>query len=57
MGALLVSAGADERMGIGQAVPAIEEWVTDPERFPAHWIEAARETLRVARGGAKVASR
>jgi hypothetical protein len=52
MGALLVSAAADERMGIGRAVPALEEWVTDPERFPPRWIEAARETLRRARGGA-----
>ncbi len=52
MGALLVSAAADERMGIGRAVPALEEWVTDPERFPPEWIDAARETLRRARGGA-----
>jgi hypothetical protein len=52
MGVLLVSAAADERIGIGRAVPALEEWVTDPARFPAEWIEAARETLRRARGGA-----
>ncbi|HYH81493.1 MAG TPA: hypothetical protein VEX86_16940 [Longimicrobium sp.] len=55
MGALLISAAADERMGIGRAVPAIEEWVTDAERFPEHWIDAAREALRVARGGVEVA--
>jgi len=53
MGMLLVSAAADERMGIGRAVPALEEWVTDPARFPAPWIQAARETLRRARGGAE----
>lgn len=53
MGVLLVSAAADERLGIGRAVPALEEWVTDPERFPAPWIQAARETLRRARGGAE----
>ncbi|HEX9938784.1 MAG TPA: hypothetical protein VGB15_16715, partial [Longimicrobium sp.] len=52
MGALLVSAAADERLGIGRAVPVLEEWVTDPERFPPEWIEAARDTLRKARGGA-----
>lgn len=52
MGALLVSAAADERLGIGRAVPVLEEWVTDPQRFPPEWIEAARETLRKARGGA-----
>ena len=52
MGALLVSAAADERLGIGRAVPVLEEWVTDPQRFPPVWVEAARETLRKARGGA-----
>lgn len=52
MGALLVSAAADERLGIGRAVPVLEEWVTDPQRFPREWIEAARDTLRKARGGA-----
>ena len=51
MGMLLVSAAADERLGIGRAVPALEEWVTDPARFPEPWIQAARETLRRARGG------
>lgn len=51
MGALLVSAAADERLGIGRAVPVLEEWVTDPQRFPPEWTEAARETLRRARGG------
>ncbi|HET7460947.1 MAG TPA: hypothetical protein VFJ82_06855 [Longimicrobium sp.] len=53
MGTLLVSAAADERLGIGRAVPAIEEWVTDPARFPEPWIQAARQTLRRARGGAE----
>ncbi|HEU4558276.1 MAG TPA: hypothetical protein VFS20_10515, partial [Longimicrobium sp.] len=52
MGTLLVSAAADERMGIGRAVPMLEEWITDPTRFPREWIEAARATLRKARGGA-----
>jgi hypothetical protein len=33
-------------------VPALEEWVTDPDRFPELWIRAASETLRRARGGA-----
>lgn len=57
MGTLLVSAAADERMGIGRAVPVLEEWVTDPERFPQQWIDAARDTLRKARGGADDAQR
>jgi hypothetical protein len=52
MGALLVSAAADERLGIGRAVPVLEEWVIDPERFPPEWIEAAQDTLRKARGAA-----
>src|SRR5215213_6195844 len=52
MGAILLSAAADERLGIGRAVPALEEWVTDPARFPGHWIQAAREILHRARGGA-----
>jgi hypothetical protein len=49
-GELLVSAAADERMGITQAVPAIEGWMTDPQRFPASWIAAVRDTLAEARG-------
>lgn len=53
MGMLLVSAAADERLGIGRAVPVLEEWVTDPARFPEQWIRAAGETLRRARGGAE----
>lgn len=51
MGELMVSAAADERLGIGKSVEALEEWVTDPQRFPAEWIEAARDTLNSARGG------
>jgi len=51
MGALLVSAAADERLGIGRAVEALEEFAIDPRRFPPAWIEAVRHTLRQARGG------
>jgi hypothetical protein len=52
MGELLVSAAADERLGIGRAVAALEEFVLDPRHFPEHWVEAARHTLQQARGGA-----
>jgi len=48
-GGLLAAAVADERAGITQAVPSIEGWMTEPSRFPAHWIAAVRTTIRTAR--------
>jgi hypothetical protein len=49
MGRLLVSAVADEAAGIAMAVSQLEGWATDPQRFPAAWIAAVRETLTAAR--------
>ncbi|MCB1769799.1 MAG: biliverdin-producing heme oxygenase [Candidatus Competibacteraceae bacterium] len=48
IGNLLVSAVTDQRHGITQAVTRLESWLTDPERFPPHWIAAVREGLRQA---------
>jgi hypothetical protein len=49
MGSLLVSAVADEAAGVGQAVPQLESWATDPARFPPEWIAAVRNTIAAAR--------
>jgi hypothetical protein len=49
-GELLVSAAADHKNGISNAVPSIELWATDPERFSLPWIEAVRETIAAAMG-------
>jgi heme oxygenase len=49
IGNLLVSAVTDQRHGIMQAAPRLESWLTDPERFPPHWIAAVREGLQQAR--------
>ena len=48
-GALLVSAVADEKNGVANAVASIEGWATDGERFGAGWIEAVRRTIDAAR--------
>lgn len=66
MGALLAAAVADERNGMARAAASLEEWATDPSRFPAAWIGAVRHTLAQARalpagradeGGAPLAGR
>ena len=48
IGNLLVSAVSDQHHGIAQAVTGLESWLTDPERFPPHWIAAVREALQQA---------
>jgi heme oxygenase len=48
IGSLLVSAVTDQRHGILRAVSSLESWLTDPERFPPHWIAAVREGLQQA---------
>lgn len=48
-GKILLSAVADEMAGIDQAVESLESWMTDPSRFPEHWISAVRDTLGKAR--------
>jgi heme oxygenase len=54
-GGLLAAAVADESAGIAQAVTSLEGWLTDPARFPAHWIEAVRSTLGEARAASRPA--
>lgn len=48
-GRILLSAVADEKAGIEQAVESLEGWMTDPSRFPERWITAVRDTLARAR--------
>ncbi|MDG4554998.1 MAG: biliverdin-producing heme oxygenase [Candidatus Competibacter sp.] len=52
VGAMLVSAVADQIHGIEDAVASLEDWLTDPNRFPPHWIAAVRDALREARARA-----
>lgn len=47
-GTLLVYAVTDRARGIEQAVVSLEGWLTDPQRFPSHWITAVYEALREA---------
>ncbi len=49
MGSILVAAVADEAAGITRAVASLEDWLTDPARFPPHWCESVRTTLDHAR--------
>lgn len=49
MGGILVAAVADERDGIGLAVPSVVSWATDPDRFGDDWIAAVHETVAEAR--------
>jgi hypothetical protein len=51
-GSLIVSAVCDEKAGITAAVPSLETWLTDTERFSAEWITAVRETIAQARSAA-----
>jgi len=48
-GRLLVSAVADERSGIPNAVSSIEAWFTNTEVFSLGFIRAVRKTLQRAR--------
>jgi heme oxygenase len=47
-GRLLMSAVADEKNGREGAVSAIQEWMTDPDRFPKAWISAVNDIIRKA---------
>ena len=42
---LLLSAVADERSGIQAALPALRDWMTDPNRFPERWIAAVNAAI------------
>ncbi|NTV62271.1 MAG: biliverdin-producing heme oxygenase [Oscillochloris sp.] len=44
-GGLIASAVADHLNGVPHALEAIEGWMTDPARFPAAWVDAARATI------------
>ena len=55
-GALLACAVADQLEGYEGAVESLESWMTDPTRFPAHWIAAVQAALRKAHGEANQAS-
>ncbi len=49
MGAILVSAAADEAAGVGRAVESVAGWAEDPARFPESWIAAVLHTIADAR--------
>ena len=48
-GGLLIAAVSDEAAGVKNAVTSLAGWMTDPERFPVHWLAAVRQTLDEAR--------
>lgn len=52
IGPILAGAVADRRLGVDNAVSSVESWLTDRERFPPDWIEAVKQTITDAEGGA-----
>lgn len=48
-GSLLAAAVADEKQGITLALPSVEAWMVDENRFPQHWIDAVHKTIQMAR--------
>ena len=51
-GDLLLSAVVDEQSGIQGAVPALSDWMTDPNRFPERWIAAVNAAIDKGRRAA-----
>ena len=51
-GRLLISAVADEKNGIEGTVDALQEWLTDTNRFSTEWIHAVKKTIGKARNRA-----
>lgn len=49
MGEVIVSAVADEALGIQRAVASLESWLCDPTEFPAKWRDAVQVTIGTAR--------
>jgi heme oxygenase len=47
-GRLLLAAVIDEKSGIIGALAALEDWLTDPERFSEKWIETVSSTIKKA---------
>lgn len=48
-GIVLVSAIADEKLGIEHAVSAVADWATDTTRFPRVWADAVKATIEAIR--------
>jgi hypothetical protein len=48
-GLLIVSAVCDEIAGIAAAVPSIESWLMDDDRFSKEWCAAVQDTIAQAR--------
>ena len=48
-GYLIVSAVCDEMAGIAAAVPSIESWLMDADRFSKEWCAAVQKTIAQAR--------
>ena len=53
VGVLLVSAVADERAGITNAVSSLTSFLTDSSRFSSRWIRAVEAVIADARAAAK----
>jgi hypothetical protein len=49
MGEVIVSAVADQKSGIDGAIGSLTEWICDPQRFDAAWINLVQKTIRKAR--------
>jgi hypothetical protein len=48
-GSLLITAVADERNGLTEALPSLLTWMAEPQRFSPSWIEAINTTLTAIR--------
>jgi hypothetical protein len=48
-GLLIVSAVCDEKAGIAAALPSIESWLMDADRFSKEWCAAVQDTIAQAR--------
>lgn len=48
MGAILVSAVADESLGLANSIVSVESWAADAARFPRIWCDAVTATIHRA---------
>lgn len=49
MGAILVSAVADQKMGLANSVTSVVTWACDESRFPAAWCAAVNDVIQRAK--------
>jgi hypothetical protein len=53
MGRILVAAVADEHLGMDNVVANVLAWATEPERFPASWVDSVHATIAAARAAVR----